>query len=324
VVRIVVLRPLPEPALELLRGAGEVTVVDAGRPLTVEEAHEAVRGASAVVSLPTDRIDGALLDAAGTQLKVVANFAVGFDNLDLDACRDRGVAATNTPDTLVETTADLAFALILGGMRRVAEGDRLIRARRPWTFSWDFMLGRDAWGTRLGIVGFGAIGQAVARRAAGFRMEVVYTRRRAATPEVDEALGARRLPLDELLETSDVVTLHVPLTHATRHLIDGGALRRMRRTAHLVNTARGPVVDEAALVEALQDGTIASAGLDVFEHEPDVHPGLLELENVLLVPHLGSATIDTRARMALRAARNVIEVLAGRPAPDDLTVRPGH
>jgi glyoxylate reductase len=318
-VRIVVLRPLPEPALELLRGAGEVAVVDAGRPLSEAEAHEAVRGASAIVTLPTDRIDGALLDAAGEQLRIVANFAVGFDNLDLDACRARNVAATNTPDTLVETTADLAFALILAGMRRVAEGDRLIRAKRPWRFSWDFMLGRDAWGSTLGIVGLGAIGQAVARRARAFQMDVVYSQRHEAPPELERELGARRLPLDDLLETADVVTLHLPLTPETRHLIDAAALRRMKRTAHLVNTARGPVVDEAALVEALRDGTIASAGLDVFEREPQVHDGLLELENVVLVPHLGSATVDTRVRMALRAARNVVEVLSGRPAPDDLT-----
>ena len=318
-VRIVSLRPLPEPAVELLRSAGEVTVVDAGRPLSPQEAYEAVRGASAIVALPTDRIDGALLDAAGEQLKVVANFAVGFDNLDLDACRARGVAATNTPDTLVETTADMAFALILDGLRRVAEGDRLIRAQRPWQLRWDFMLGRDAWGSTLGIVGLGAIGQAVARRAGGFGMTVLYHQRHAAPPDLEEALGARRVPLDELLETADVVTLHVPLTPGTRHLIDAAALRRMKPAAHLVNTARGPVVDEAALVQALLDGTIASAGLDVFEREPEVHPGLLELENVVLVPHLGSATVDTRVRMALRAARNVVEVLAGRPAPDDLT-----
>jgi glyoxylate reductase len=318
VVRIAVLRPLPEPAIELLRTLGQVDVTDLGRPLTAEEAGEAVAGAAAIVTLPSDRVDGALLDAAGDQLRVVANFAVGYDNIDLDACRERGVVATNTPDTLVETTADLAFALILAGLRRVAEGDRLIRAQRPWAFSWDFMLGRDAWGSTLGIVGLGAIGQALARRARGFQMDLVYTQRHPAPPELERALGARRLPLEELLAQSDVVSLHVPLTPQTRHLLDAAALRRMKPTAHLVNTARGPVVDEAALVEALRDGTIASAGLDVFEHEPDVHPGLLELENVVLLPHLGSATVATRERMALRAARNVVEVLSGRSAPDAL------
>jgi glyoxylate reductase len=319
VTRIAVLRPLPASAIEQLRTLGQVDVTDLGRPLSPGEAREAVRGASAIVTLPSDRVDGALLDAAGDQLRVVANFAVGYDNFDLDACRERGVVATNTPDTLVETTADLAFALILAGLRRVAEGDRLIRARRPWAFSWDFMLGRDAWGSTLGIVGLGAIGQAVARRARGFQMDVVYAQRHAVPPELERSLDARRLALAELLAQSDVVSLHVPLTPQTRHLIDAAALRRMKPTAHLVNTARGPVVDEAALVEALRDGTIASAGLDVFEHEPDVHPGLLELENVVLMPHLGSATVATRERMALRAARNVVEVLSGRPAPDALT-----
>jgi glyoxylate reductase len=319
VVRIVVLRPLPEPALELLREHGEVVVVDADAPLSVDQAHAAVRGADAIVTMPRDRVDAALLDAAGGQLRVVANFAVGYDNLDLDACRARGVAATNTPDTLVETTADLAFALILAGLRRVAEGDRLIRARRPWAWRWDFMLGRDAWGSTLGIVGLGAIGRAVARRARGFSMPVLYAQRHAAPPAVEEELGARRLPLDELLAAADVVSLHVPLTPQTHHLIDAAALRSMKPTAHLVNTARGPVVDEAALADALRGGDIASAGLDVFEREPEVHPGLLELENVVLMPHLGSASVATRERMALRAARNVVEALAGRRAPDDLT-----
>ena len=264
------------------------------------------------------QVDADLVDAAGPELKVVANFAVGYDNIDLDACRRRGVAATNTPDTLVDTTADLAFALILAAPRRVAEGDRLIRAGRPWGFRWDFMLGHDVHGATLGIVGLGAIGRAVARRARGFDMPVLYAQRRRAPADVEAALGARYVPLGDLLATSDVVTLHCPHTPETHHLVDAAALAAMRPTAYLVNPARGPIVDERGLVDALERGEIAGAGLDVFEREPDVHPGLAAREDVVLVPHLGSATWATRERMGLRAAGNVVAVLSGRPAPDAL------
>ncbi len=257
--------------------------------------------------------------ATGPQLKVVANFAVGYDNIDLEACRAAGVVATNTPDTLVETTADLAFALMLATPRRIVEGDRLIRAGRPWSWSWDFMLGRDAWGSTLGLIGLGAIAQAVVRRAKGFSMDVVYSKPDRADPAVERELGVRYVSFDELLASSDIVSLHCPLTDATRHLIDAAALAKMRPTAFLINTARGAIVDEAALVRALDRGDIAGAGLDVFEREPVVHPGLKQRANVVLVPHLGSATIDTRERMALRAVANVEAVLTGKPAPDDLT-----
>jgi glyoxylate reductase len=317
-VKIVVTRALPETALERLRALGEVWVSTYPRPLTVQELHEAAAGASALVTMPSDRVDAPLLAATGKNLKIVANFAVGFDNIDVEACRSAGIAASNTPDTLVETTADLAFALMLATPRRIVEGDRLIRAGRPWSWSWDFMLGRDAWGSTLGIVGLGAIAKAVVRRAKGFSMKVIYTKPERADEALEQELGVRYVSFDELLETSDIVSLHCPLNDSTKHLINAAALAKMQPTAFLINTARGAIVDEAALVRALDRGEIAGAGLDVFEREPVVHPGLKQRANVVLVPHLGSATVDTRERMALRAVANVEAALAGKPVPDDL------
>jgi glyoxylate reductase len=281
------------------------------RPLSTEELHAAVAGADAVVTLLHDRVDDAFLDAAGPTLRIVANVAVGFDNVDVAACAGRGVAVSNTPGVLTEATADIAFALILMSTRRLGEGERLVRSGTPWSWSMFFMLGTGLQGKTLGIVGLGKIGQATARRARAFGMDVVYAGRRPAPAEVEAELDARFLPLDELLATADVVSLHCPLSADTRHLIDAEALGRMQPSAFLVNTARGPVVDEAALAEALRAGAIAGAGLDVFEQEPEVHPALLDLENVVLIPHLGSATVETRTAMGLLAAENVAAVLAG-------------
>ncbi len=309
--RIVVTRRIPEPALELLREAGETWVSPYDRPLTTEELHEAVAGADAVVSLLHDRIDDAFLEAAGSQLRVVANVAVGYNNIDVGACARRGVVVTNTPGVLTEATADLAFALILMVTRRLGEGERLVRAGRPWSWSMFFLLGTGIQGKTLGIVGLGQIGRATARRARAFGMETVYSGPRRADETVEAELGARYLPLDELLAAAHVVSLHCPLNAETRHLIDAVALGRMKATAFLVNTTRGPVVDEAALVDALREGVIAGAGLDVHEHEPSVHPGLVELDNVVLLPHLGSATVETRTAMGVLAARNAIAVLGG-------------
>ncbi len=309
--RIVVTRRIPDPAIELLEGAGDVWVSPHDRPLSTEELHEAVAGADAAVTLLHDRVGDAFLDAAGPGLRIVANVAVGYDNVDVEACACRGVVVSNTPGVLTEATADIAFALILMSTRRLGEGERLIRARTPWSWSMFFMLGTGLQGKTLGIVGLGKIGQATARRARAFGMEIAYAGRRRAAAEVEAELGARFVPLDELLATADVVTLHCPLSAETRHLIDAAALARMRPSAHLVNTTRGPVVDEAALAEALRAGAIAGAGLDVFEREPDVQPELLELENVVLIPHLGSATIETRTAMGVLAAENVVAVLGG-------------
>jgi glyoxylate reductase len=313
--RIVVSRRIPEPGIERLRQAGEVRVSPEDRALTADELREAATGAEALVTFLHDRIDGALLHAAGEQLRVVANVAVGYDNVDVPAATSRGVLVTNTPGVLTDATADIAIGLMLAITRRLGEGERLIRARRPWAWSMDFMLGHGLRGKTLGIAGLGEIGQAVARRARAFGMEIAYHQRSAADPDLERELGARRLDLPELLATADVVSLHVPLTEETRHLIDADALARMKPDAYLINTARGPVVDEGALAEALHEGRIAGAGLDVYESEPEVHPGLLDLDNVVLAPHLGSATIETREAMACLAADNVVAVLSGDDPP---------
>jgi glyoxylate reductase len=312
VTRVVVTRVVPDAALAELAPLGEVWVSGEDRALAPAELHDAVRGADAVVTMLHDRVDDAFLDAAGAGLRVVANVAVGYDNVDVEACRRRGVVVTNTPGVLVDATADLAFALLLGVTRRLREGDALLRDGTPWAWSMSFMLGTGLQGRRLGVVGYGRIGQAVARRALAFGMTVAYSARHEVT--APDAPPAVRLPVGELLATSHVVSLHCPLTPQTRHLVDRDALRSMRPDAFLVNTSRGPVVDEAALAEALREGWIAGAGLDVFEHEPAVHPGLVEAPNVLMTPHLGSATHETREAMAVLAARNVSDVLGGRPA----------
>jgi glyoxylate reductase len=313
--RIVVTRALPPAALEPLHSVGSVWVSPHDRPLTVDELHSAVRGASAIISMLTDRIDDDVLAAAGPHLKIVANTAVGYDNLDVPAITRHGVLASNTPGVLVDATADLTMTLLLAVTRRVAEGDRLVRSGTPWSWDIAFMLGSGLQGKQLGIVGMGSIGQAVARRAAAFGMDVVHHSRRPV--DVD---GSRPLPLDELLATSDVVSLHCPLTPQTRHLIDADALRAMKGGAYLINTARGPIVDEAALAAALADGTIAGAGLDVYENEPEVHDELRRLDNVVLAPHLGSATVETRTRMAELAVDNVVAVLTGKDAPTPISV----
>ena len=309
--RIVVTGRIPEAGLEILRAAGDVWTWDGDDPIPTDVRDEQLASADAVVTLLTDRVDDAFLDAA-PNVRVVANVAVGYNNIDAPACAARGVVVTNTPDVLTDATADLAMALTLMITRRLGEGERLIRSREPWKWGMFMMLGSGLQGRRLGIIGMGAIGEAFARRAKAFGMSVVYHNRRAVDAATAAALGAELVGLHELLETSDVVSLNCPYTEATHHLIDAVALDRMQTSAYLINTARGPIVDEAALVAALREGRIAGAGLDVFENEPDVHPGLIDLDNVVLVPHLGSATLETRSAMAELAARNVVEVLAGR------------
>jgi glyoxylate reductase len=264
-----------------------------------------------VLTMLSDRVDEELLTAAGEGLRCVCNVAVGFDNVDLAAAARHGVAVTNTPGVLDDATADLAMALILAACRRIAEGDRLVRSGEPWRWGMSFMLGRDLRGKTLGVLGLGKIGAKVAERARPFGMEIAYSSRHPA--DAAERLDARRLSLEELLESADVLTLHSPLTDETRHLIGAAELALMKPTAILVNTARGPVVDEAALVEALRSGQIAAAGLDVYEDEPAVHPDLPGMENVTMTPHLGSATVETRAAMAELAARNAIAAARGEP-----------
>lgn len=309
--RIVVTRQVPESALEILRGAGEVQVCSQDRPLEVAELHEAVHGAHAIVSMLHDKIDTTVANAAGPQLRVVANVAVGYDNVDAEELLRQGIIVTNTPGVLVDATADLTMGLLLMVTRRLGEGERLLRARQPWRFHLSFMLGSGLQGKTLGIVGLGHIGLAVAQRARAFGMELAYTGRHRVSEQVESALGIRFLPQEELLRQADVVSLHCPLTEQTRHLIDAEALEMLKPSAVLVNTSRGPVVDEEALERALREGRIAGAALDVFEREPEVEPGLLDMDNVVLAPHLGSATVETRTEMAELAARNVAGVLTG-------------
>ncbi|HEY5332941.1 MAG TPA: D-glycerate dehydrogenase [Solirubrobacterales bacterium] len=304
---------LPGKAPDLLAAAGEVRTDPGTDRLSRERLLALVEGVDVVVTMLYDQVDDELLDAAGPGLRGICNVAVGFDNVDLAACARRGVVVTNTPGVLDDATADLAFALILAATRRLGEGERLIRSGRPWAWGMSFMVGHDLRGHRLGIVGLGGIGSRVATRGRAFGMEIAYQSRNES-PHAAE-LEATRLELDELLATSDVVSLHAPLTAATRHLIGPRELGLMKPTATLVNTARGAVVDEAALAVALRDGQIAAAGLDVFEHEPDVHLGLLELENVVLVPHIGSSTYETRDAMAELAASNAIAIAAGETPP---------
>ncbi|MDJ0456914.1 D-glycerate dehydrogenase [Arthrobacter sp. NQ7] len=315
--RVVVTGRIPETALEKLRAEHEVDAWSGPESIGRGELLRRVAGADAVVSLLTERIDAELLDAAGPQLKVVANVAVGYDNIDVRACTERGIVATNTPGVLTEATADIALGLILMTTRRLGEGERLIRSGQAWKWGMFFLLGSSLKAKTLGIVGMGGIGQATARRAKAFGMEIVYQSRSAIDPAIAAELGARRVELDELLAISDVVSLHCPYGPETHHLIGAGQLASMKPSAYLVNTARGPIVDEAALASALRDGQIAGAGLDVFEDEPAVHPGLLELENAVLVPHLGSATVETRTAMAMLAADNTLAVLSDErpPAP---------
>ncbi len=291
----------------------EVERYDGPGELPHDELVRRVAGKQALVSLITDTVDRAVVEA-GTDLRIIANVAVGYNNVDAAAARERGVIVTNTPDVLTGATADLTWALILAVTRRLGEGERMVR-RNAWPgWAFDQLLGMELRGRQLGIIGYGRIGRAVAARAAPFGMRIAY----ATRASIDGRGGpsgpaAEAMPVDRLLSTSDVVSIHVPLTPETRHLIDQPALARMKRSAYLINVSRGPVVDEAALVWALKNRLIAGAALDVYEEEPKVHPDLLTLENVLLAPHLGSATTETRTAMADLAASNVLAVLAGKP-----------
>ena len=308
---VYVTRKLPKDGLDVLRrNCGTVEVFDGDAAIPRDGLLRAVRGRDGLVCLLTDRIDAAVMDAAGPQLRGIANYAVGCDNVDVAEATRRRIPVSNTPGVLTETTADLAWALMFAAARRIAESDRLVRGGR-WR-GWEpmQMLGVDVAGKTLGIVGAGRIGDAVARRAVGFRMRVLY-HDEVARPELEKACGARRAALDELLREADFVSVHVPLTAATRHLIGAREFGLMRETAVLVNTSRGPVVDEAALVEALRAGRIFAAGLDVYEKEPQLAPGLAELDNVVLAPHIGSASRETRARMAVMAATNLVAMLRG-------------
>jgi len=309
---VLVTRRLPSSVLSRLHAIADVDIHRGEAPMASEELPRRLADKAGLVCFSTDVIDRTVLEMA-PQLKVIANVAVGYDNIDIAAARSRGVVVSNTPDVLTESVADFSWALILAITRRLAEGERLLR-RGDWKgWAFDLMLGSELRGKQLGLIGFGRIGRAVAARASAFGVRVAFT---ARSGDAAAATGDNRgeaMSLDRLLVTSDVVSLHVPLTSDTRHLIDKRALARMKRSAFLINTSRGAVIDEAALAWALQSHLIAGAALDVYEHEPAVHADLLPLENVLLVPHLASGTTETRSTMDELAIDNVVEVLAGRP-----------
>lgn len=299
---------IPSASLSRLEDTCEVERLDGPVPSAVLA--DRVRGKQALICLLTETVDRFVIES-GSDLRIVANIAVGYNNIDVACARQRGIVITNTPDVLTEATAEFTWGLILAAARRISEGERLLRQGRWQGWTLDFMLGMELRGKQLGVVGMGRIGRAVAAKAPAFGMHVVFADLTANLGS--SVVGAAQVSFDELLVRSDVVTLHVPLTAETHHLIDRRALARMKRTAVLINTARGPVVDEEALVWALEERLIASAALDVYEHEPAVHVRLLQFENVVLAPHMASATRETRTAMAELAVQNVLNVLSGQP-----------
>jgi lactate dehydrogenase-like 2-hydroxyacid dehydrogenase len=314
--KVFVARRIPEAGLSVVTGATDATVWPDDLPPPRDELLRSVAGCDGVLTLLTDRVDDEFLDAAGPQLKVVSNYAVGFDNVDVPACTARGIPVGNTPGVLTETTADLAFALMMAAARRLPEGDRYVRAGKWKTWGPMLLLGPDVHGATIGIVGFGRIGQAVARRAAGFGMKILYHDVHRADPAIEAEHSATFLPLEKLLARADFVSLHVNLTPETRGLINTEKLGWMKPTAVLVNTSRGPVVDGAALATALRDGQIFAAGLDVTDPEPiAIDDPLLSLDNCLVVPHIASASHATRSKMAEMAAANLLAGLRGERLP---------
>jgi glyoxylate reductase len=313
--KVLVTRPIMAEAEQTLRGRCDVTIHENEFGIPRDELLKIVGGMDAVITMLTEKVDSEFLDAAGPQLRIVANHAVGFDNIVLADCTGAGVPASNTPDVLTETTADTAWVLLMAAARRVGEGERLLRARTRWIWGPLMMLGQDVHHKTIGIVGFGRIGQAVARRATGFGMRVIYHDAVDLPPEVERESGAKRASLEQLLAEADFISIHTNLTPETKHLFSTDQFRAMKDTAVVVNTSRGPVVDEAALAQALRDGEIFGAGLDVFENEPEVHPDLLALDSAVIIPHLGSATVDTRRAMGLLAVENVFAALDGERPP---------
>jgi len=303
---VYVSRRLPDPVMAELARRFTLIGQPHDQPATREELLEAANQADALAVTLTERVDADVLDRA-PRLKIVAVYAVGYDNVDVAAATRRGIVVTNTPDVLTETTADLTWALMLALTRRIPEADRLVREGQ--------LLGADVFGKTLGVIGMGRIGRAVARRAAGFGMAVLYHTRHPLRREEEVAFHAKSLPLPQVLQAADIVTIHTPLIDSTRGLIGKAELAMMRRSSYLINTARGAVVDEAALAEALEQGRLAGAGLDVYHHEPQVHPRLRAQPNTVLLPHIGSATTETRVKMGLMVADNITAVLEGREAP---------
>jgi len=317
---VFVTRPLPDPGSNLLVDLGfEVRANEEDRPLTREELMVGLNGADALLCMLSDRIDVEVLDAAPS-LRVISNYAVGFDNIDVASARQRGIEVTTTPGVLTDATADLAWALLLSAARNLGAGERMVRAGEWTGWAPTQLLGEPIRNQTLGIVGMGAIGQAVARRAQGFGMRIVYFNRNRVAPEIESSLGAEFVALDDLLTRSDFISLHAPLNEQSRHMVDSRAFSLMKPTSVLVNTGRGALIDEAELVNVLRERRIAAAGLDVYEFEPKITEGLLSLDNVVLAPHLGSASTLARGDMVRLCCENIAEVLAGRPA---VTPAPG-
>ena len=313
--RVLITHKLADEAVEVARQSCEVRFTPLDHPLDAAALRRAVAGMDGMIAVVTDTIDAALLQA-GSGLKVVANVAAGYDNVDVPAATRNGVVVTNTPGVVTESTADLTWGLLFAIGRRIAEADRYVRADKWKEWRLMVLLGHDVHGSTLGIIGMGGIGQAVARRAGGFGMAIRYHNRRRLPEDVESRLNATWVELDELLRTADFVSVHTPLTAETRHLIGERELRLMKPTSYLINTSRGPVVDEEAVLRALQERWIAGAGLDVFEREPEVPQALKDLENVVLLPHIGSASVASRTRMAVMAAQSAVAVVHGR--------RPAH
>lgn len=316
--KVFITRKIPQVGIDMLTQAGhEVRISPLDRPLSRDELKTEVKGFDAVLAELVDKMDGEIMDAAGPTLKIIANYAVGYDNINLKDAEVRKIMVTNTPDVLTDAVADHAFALMLAAARRVVESDRFSRAGKYAGWQPFLLLGQDVYGKTLGIVGLGRIGSALAKRAAkGFGMKVVYFDRGKSNEELDKDIGSQSVSMDELLKTSDFISLHVPLTPETKHLISTSQLEMMKKTAVLVNTARGPVVDEQALLEALKKGDIFGAGIDVWENEPNLTPGLVDLENIVITPHTASATVEARNNMSRVAAENIIAALKGQAPPN--------
>ena len=314
--KVLATRPLFPAAQKILNASCDVEYWTKPERISKEELFKKIKDKEGLVCLLTEKVNAELLNAA-PKLRIAANVAVGFDNIDVTACTKRGVAATNTPGVLDETTADFAWALMMAVGRRLVEGDTLARSGN-WT-GWDLdqLVGTDIWGKTLGIVGFGRIGRAMARRAIGFQMKVIYADAVQAPDAVEKEFKAECREMNSLLAESDFISIHVPLLPETRKLFDGPRFAKMKPTAYLINTARGAVIDDAALVHALESGKIAGAALDVFENEPFIHPGL-KRPDVVLAPHIASASIETRTKMACMAAENVVALLKGKQPPNIL------
>lgn len=312
--RVYVSRPIPEPGLELLRASCDVEVKPTDELVPREELLEKVKGRDALLCLLTEEIDAEVIKA-GAELKIIANYAVGYNNVDVETATKSGIWVSNTPGVLTDTTADMAWALMFAVGRRIPEADRFTRAGKYKGWSATMLLGGDIYGKTLGIIGVGRIGAAVAMRSVGFNMRVLYSDVRS-NKELEREVGAEKVDMDTLLKESDFVSVHVPLMPETKRLIGRRSLAMMKSTAYLINTSRGPVVHEAALAEALKNGVIAGAGLDVYEYEPEINPDLRKLDNVVLTPHTASGSVETRSKMATMAAENILAALDGKTPPN--------